>query len=65
MTMKNLTGKEKHARLFAIFLALMCSDCSGELTKKTMKGYPKERPYGKNMLQKWLFLIEDTLIIIK
>ena len=64
-TSKLLTGRERHARLFTMFIALMCSDCSQRIIENAGKNDPKEKRYGKNKLQKWLSLIEDTLIFMK
>ena len=62
---KQLSGKERHARLFAIYLALMCSDCSKSIINNPKKKDSKDRSYGKTNLQKWLYLIEDSLIVMK
>ena len=62
---KQLTGKERHARLFAIYLSLMCSDCSKTIINNPKKNDSKDRSYGKKNLQKWLELIEDSLILMK
>ena len=64
-TSKLLTGRERQARLFVIYLALMCSDCSRMIIDNSAKNDTKDKPYGRNKLQKWLNLIEDSLIFMK
>ena len=57
----SLTGKEKAARLFAMFLALMQSDCCKALATRTQKGVGNHREYGEKRVQEWLSLFERTL----
>ena len=65
MSVKNLTGKERHARIFAIFLALMSSDCCMNIMEKPKKNGSLDCSYGKPLLQQWLTLLEDSLILMK
>lgn len=57
----SLTGKEKSARLFAMFLALMSSDCCRLLSTSEEKGVGNHNVYGEDRVEQWLKLIENTL----
>lgn len=56
-----LTGKEKSSRLFAMFLALMCSDACEVLSTSKEKGVGNNNIYGEDRVEQWLQLLEDTL----
>ena len=63
-SVKLLTAKEKHARIFVTFIALMFPDCVKQLaTSKAKRNSNNLGSYGIDRLKKWFTLQEDTLIL--
>lgn len=63
---KCLTGKERHGKLFIIFLTLLNSNCSQFIaTKPPKNGHNSGKIFGINRITKWFELIEDTLILMQ
>ena len=63
---KQLTGKERHAKIFVIYLAFMTSDCVRLLSEKPAKNEHHSRiPYGHRVLKDWFLLMEDSLITMQ
>ena len=65
---KNLTGKERHARLFAIYLALMIDNCTDHIlhNPKRQNGENEDSSIvSQDNIQDWIEFIEDSLIIMK
>lgn len=60
-SVKLLTAKEKQARLFSIYIALLFPDCVKQLAKGRARG--SWNVYGIDRLQQWFTLQEDTLIL--
>ena len=62
-----LTGKESYCRVFVMFLALSCSDCTKMLAECRAKNETK-KPYKKHgigQLIRWHLFLEHTLIFIE
>ena len=62
---KRLTGSERHAKLFVIYLALLSSQCIQNISTYPAKHeYNSKTQLGTFKLQQWLALIEDSLILM-
>ena len=55
-----ITGKEKYARIFVLYLALMTKDLAKSVSDARGRG-PEYPPLGADCAKKWLHLIEATL----
>lgn len=61
---KLLTGREKHAKLFAIYISMMCSDLF-EMIARLPKKNEHHLCCGITDLNCWMDLIEDSLILMQ
>ena len=63
---KCLTGSERYAKIFILYLALLCSDCVEIISQKPAKHeHNSKTAYGVFNLKQWLTLLEDSLIVMK
>ena len=63
---KQLTGKERHAKIFVLYMVLLSSDCVKLLSTKPAKNeHHTKIPYGHRVLYKWFLLLEDSLITMQ
>ena len=61
---KNLTGKERHSRLFALYLTLMCSDVVQFISRNPPKN-DRRSVVGTDFVKVWFQLIESSLILMQ
>ena len=61
---KALTGKERHAKIFLIYISLMFSECFRKISEGPMKNDSKKK-YGYDFLNEWFELFEASLIVMK
>lgn len=63
---KQLTGSERHAKVFVIYLALLSSECVKIIANSPAKnGQHSGINYGYETLLSWFCLIEDSLIMMQ
>ena len=63
---KQLTGSERHAKIFVIYLALLSSECVRLIANNPAKNQQHTGVlYGYETLSSWFHLIEDSLIIMQ
>jgi len=62
-SVKLLTAKEKNARLFVTYIALMFPDCVKQIANRRSKRNNNNLYYGVERVKQWFTLQEDTLIL--
>ena len=65
VSIKNLTGREKHAKVFVIFSALLYSECSRKIAEGPMKNEGSNSIYGHKRLNDWFHFMETSLIVMR